>query len=185
MSLKPKIEAKTMNDAVVNEDLLARVVLGDRNAFQLLYEETSPKVYGVLLRMLGDASSAQDVLQDTYVRVWSRAGEFHGERGKVLAWIITIARYRALDLLRSQKRRVEVTREFSQDQKFSVDLSESDPRLYSCLETLADTQKSSVVASFVHGFTHEELAVQFAAPIGTIKSRIRRGLQRLKECLEQ
>ena len=94
-----------MQQQADNETLIARVGLGDRGAFKSLYVGTAPRVYAVILQMLRDPALAQDVLQDTYIKVWSRAQDYHHERGQVLGWIIGIARYRALDILRSEQRR--------------------------------------------------------------------------------
>lgn len=168
------------------EALIARTALGDRSAFQALYAATSPRVYSVLTAMLHDSATAQDVLQDTYVKVWGRSGEYHSERGQVLSWIIAIARYRALDLLRASKRRSG----FEQQAATALELTLPMNDVYSelleqCLARLAEIQRRSIVSAFVFGYTHEELAKSEETPIGTVKSRIRRGLARLRECLEQ
>lgn len=168
------------------ESLLARTAMADRAAFHALYGATSPRVYGVLVAMLRDEEIAQDVLQDTYVKVWGRAGEYHADRGQVLSWIIAIARYRALDLLRASKRRSSFEQQAGE--ALSLALPQADAfseLLKECLERLADIQRRSILYAFVHGYTHEELAEREATPVGTVKSRIRRGLQRLRECLEQ
>ncbi len=168
------------------ESLLARAALADRAAFHALYDATSPLVYGVLRAMLRDEESAQDVLQDTYVKVWGRAGEYHSDRGHVLSWIIAIARYSALDLLRASKRRSNFEQQAGETLLLTLpDTDTFSDSLKDCLDRLADLQRRSIFSAFVHGFTHEELAQRENAPLGTIKSRIRRGLQRLRECLEQ
>lgn len=170
------------------QELLARTVMGDRAAFHSLYTETSPTVFGVLKQMLPDTAVAEDVLQDAYVKVWSRAGEFHGERGKVLGWIIAIARYRALDVIRANKRRFEITSEANLvPESVAADggALELKTVLEECMSRLAELQRQSIIGAFVHGWTHEELANQLAQPIGTVKSRIRRGLNLLRECLER
>lgn len=168
------------------EALVARAAMADRKAFHRLYEMTSPRVYAVLVSMLHDKDMAQDVLQDTYVKVWGRAGEYHCERGQVLSWIIAIARYRALDLLRASKRRNTFEHQAGETLAPVLSIGDSFSDLMKdCLGRLADIQRHSIVAAFVHGFTHEELAAKEDAPLGTVKSRIRRGLRRLRECLEQ
>ncbi|GAB5452555.1 MAG: sigma-70 family RNA polymerase sigma factor [Halioglobus sp.] len=165
---------------------VSRCAMGDRKAFETLYTESSPSVYAVLMSMLHDAATAQDVLQDTYIKVWNRAGEYHAERGLVLSWIIAIARYRALDLLRASKRRSTYEQQSEQTPTtVPVSAGTTSQLLQECLERLADLQRKSILAAFVGGYTHEELAVREATPVGTIKSRIRRGLGRLRECLEQ
>jgi RNA polymerase sigma-70 factor (ECF subfamily) len=169
--------------------LIARTAREDRAAFRALYDATSPRVYGVLVALLRNDDTAQDVLQDTFVKVWARAGEYHSERGEVLSWIIAIARYRALDLLRASRRRSSYEQQAGESPLLTLPaVSASDEfslRLTDCLDRLAERQRRNIVAAFVRGFTHEELARQENTPLGTIKSRIRRGLQRLRECLEQ
>ena len=168
------------------ESLLASTALGDRVAFQQLYSDTSPRVYGVLMSMLSDRATAQDVLQDTYVKVWSRAGDYHAERGEVLSWIIAIARYRALDLLRASSRRQNFEHQAAEPEALTFSASdEFSELLQECLNRLAQLQRRSILEAFINGFTHEELASNEDTPIGTIKSRIRRGLVRLRECLDQ
>jgi len=168
------------------EVLLASTALGDRNAFQTLYSNTSPRVYAVLMSMLSDKATAQDVLQDTYVKVWSRASEYHSERGEVLSWIIAIARYRALDLLRAANRRQNFEQQAMAPQALSLSATNDfSDLLQECLDRLAQLQRRSILAAFINGFTHEELASLEKTPVGTVKSRIRRGLARLRECLEQ
>jgi RNA polymerase sigma-70 factor (ECF subfamily) len=168
------------------EVMLARSALGDRDAFQRLYEATAPRVYAVLLSMLRDSALAQDVMQDAYVKVWGQSRDYHADRGLVLSWIIAIARYRALDLLRASKRRDALEMEAVQQQSLTEPTQEGfSDLLRECLGKLADLQRRSIVAAFVNGFTHEELAAREATPVGTVKSRIRRGMQRLRECLQQ
>ncbi len=170
------------------QTLVARTVHGDRVAFQALYESTSPTVFGVLQRMLSDRAQAEDVLQDTYVKVWSRAGEYHYERGRVIGWVIGIARNRALDILRAKKRRGEVQSADSWPPETIAGNSgelEQNTVLQQCMERLAAIQQQSIIGAFVHGWTHEELAKLLSLPVGTVKSRIRRGLALLKDCLER
>ncbi len=168
------------------EAWLARSLDGDRGAFHQLYDATSPRVYAVLMKLLAEPAMAQDVLQDTYVKVWAQAEHYRSERGLVLSWIISIARYRAIDLLRAQGRRS--SHELAAGETQQSTSGNDDPLsdlLHECLAKLADLQRHTIQAAFVHGFTHTELAAREDAPVGTVKSRIRRGLQRLRECMEQ
>ena len=165
------------------ERLLANSVLGDRDAFAALYEATSSRVYALGLRMLGNRDQASDLLQDVYVRIWTRAGEYHAERGSVLAWLLSIARYRALDMLRFEGRRSPIGSETAEPELAGM-VDASTLALEECLDTLADSQRSSILTVFFDGLTHDELAAREQQPLGTVKSRIRRGLQRLKDCLD-
>lgn len=174
-------------DAVELERLLAACVVGDRDAFAALYKATSSRVFGLAMRMLGNRDQASDLLQDVYVRIWTRAGEYHAERGSVLAWVMSIARYRALDMIRFEGRRSpggEAKAEPAASMMADASSLASSLALQECLDTLADSQRSSILTVFFDGLTHDELAAREQQPLGTVKSRIRRGLKRLKDCLD-
>ena len=167
--------------------LMAKTVLRDQTAFKDLYDKTAHKVYGLILKMLGNKALAEDLLQDVYLRVWSQASQYQADKGPVVPWLLTVARYRALDLLRAEKRRENAMT--AHEENFSLEnvdapgnLSEE---LTHCLGRLAGEQLQSILQAFFFGLTHEELARRLSTPIGTVKSRIRRGLARLKECLEE
>ena len=172
--------------------LLSRTALGDRDAFKALYQATSPQILGLLIHMLGQRDRAEDALQDTYIKVWHRARDYHAERGQVNTWLASIARYRALDLLRADKTRQQrasrAKPELATEDELPDALAQSQSdngRLYDCLHQLNDRQRQSIGLAFFRGFTHEELAAQLAAPLGTVKAWIRRGLQQLRLCLEE
>ena len=182
--------------------LLHKVAAGDGRAFRELYDATSPRLFAIALKMLGATSAADDVLQDAYVQVWHRAGDYHVERGTVGTWLATIVRYRAIDQLR--RNRSETPFDDTFDKSFSRppdsfgsgngdDASgplgsaiaiDDNQFLAQCLERLSSTQRQSVALAFFRGLTHAELADATAQPLGTIKSRLRRSLQRLRECLD-
>jgi RNA polymerase sigma-70 factor (ECF subfamily) len=177
------------------QQLLARTTLRDRVAFKALYDRTSRIVYSLGLRMLGRVDLAEDLLQDVFLRVWHSTSEYHVERGRVIAWIVTIARHHAIDMRRRQMVATRVTVAPTQIDDDHEDpaagpfvsvlaLKQSD-RLRVCLERLTASQRRCLSAAFYQGLTHDELAAQLGLPLGTIKSRIRRGLQRLRECLTQ
>lgn len=171
--------------------LMAQVSLGDRAAFKTLYEHTAPDVMGLLRSMLRQGDLAEDLLQDTFVKVWHRAGDYHPERGQVSTWIASIARYAAIDALRARKirRGDDSLLDNLRDQRPSAfeqlagDAQEE--RLHHCMGTLSDDQKQSISLAFFGGYTHDELASQLDKPLGTVKAWIRRGLSKLRECLEQ
>lgn len=169
-------------------DLIGRSALGDRRAFKVLYDETAPRIFALILKMLRDRPLAEEVLQETYLRVWHRAGDYHAERGQVLTWLVSIARYRALDLIRARRDEVEVPDDLAAAQP-TPDLeaaARSDAsRLHRCMQTLTTDQRQTISLAFFHGLTHDELARQLETPLGTVKTWIRRGLARLKECLER
>lgn len=177
------------------EGLLAAVAGGDRAAFAELYAATSSHLMGLLMRMLQRRDWAEEALQDCYVRIWQKSESYQPERGSAMAWLATIARYRALDLLRM--RRPEVSEaSFDEDKPSPLereDESESPEdravereglgRLDECMKGLIDEQRRTVLLAYYEGYTHSEMARRMNAPIGTVKSWVRRGLIQLRECL--
>ena len=171
--------------------LLRAIAGGDREAFRQLYDETSPRLLGLALRLLRRRDAAADVVQETYVRIWQRADTYRPERGSGLGWLTTILRYRAIDRMRLREQRGEtLTPELADtlpDPGASpfegAASSEAGRRLRECLSRLDGKQQSAIVLAFVEGLTHEEIAGRIDSPVGTVKSWIRRGLKRLKDCL--
>ncbi len=181
-------EAETVNDDVL-AGLIAATARGDANAFERLYRETSAKLFGVCLRMLARAE-AEEVVQDVYVAVWRKADQFDPDRARGMTWLSMMARNRAIDRLRAN--RSEVAR--------SVIALEDEPaaaaddaaatmqdvhRLDDCLDELEAPRRTLIRTAFFEGATYEELAQRSATPLGTVKSWIRRGLLKLKACLER
>lgn len=171
--------------------LMAQVALGDRRAFQSLYEETAPDIMGLLSSMLRQRELAEDLLQDTFVKVWHRASDYHPERGQVTTWIASIARYAAIDSLRSRKIRqgddsgLSTLADENPDALERIAGLSEQQKLYHCMDTLSAEQKQSISLAFYRGYTHDELAQQLNSPLGTVKAWVRRGLKKLRECLEQ
>ncbi|WP_043769590.1 sigma-70 family RNA polymerase sigma factor [Algiphilus aromaticivorans] len=178
------------------QELLAATARGDRAAFSELYAATSAHLFALLLRILRRRDLAEEALQDCYVRIWQKSGSYSAERGAPVAWLASIARYRALDMLRA--RRPEVSEQQNEsgeppathvDEGIDVQRQAEDQheleRLHDCLAELGGEQRSAVMLAYYEGFTHPELAERMTAPLGTVKSWVRRGLQRLRECLEQ
>lgn len=172
--------------------LLGRVACGDQSAFRRLYDAMSPRIYGLCMRLLRRQDLAEEVLQDAFVRIWHHAGEYHAERGTPAGWMLTVARYRALDVLR--RRRFEVSMDQDSlmllaEQQIHLDELESDDAtflaLQGCLEEITPQQRDSILHAYYHGLSHEELSHAMNAPLGTVKSWVRRGLTSLKRCLEQ
>src|SRR5262245_2335951 len=166
---------------------LSRTALRDRAAFKTLYEHTSRIVYSLGLRILGHVDLAEDLLQDVFLRVWHSAADYHPERGRVIAWMVTIARHHAIDVRRRQSVAMRVTETRQAEdadaapgpflQVFAIKQAD---RLMDCLNRLAVSQRRCLNGAFYHGLTHDELAAQLGLPLGTIKSRIRRALLRLR-----
>ncbi len=172
--------------------LLAACARQDRAAFQRLYELTSPQLLGVLMRILKGRALAEDALQDVFVQVWRRAAEFQGERGSSWAWLIAIARYRAIDLQRRERRLagggLDGVEDIAGDQEPHDDLMSLGRRaavaLDRCVAALQPQQRDCILLSYQGGLTHSEVAARIGEPLGSVKSWIRRGLTALRRCLE-
>ena len=175
------------------DGLLARVAGGDRLAFGQLYDRTSPILFSVLMRILRRPDWAQAALQDSYIRVWNRSETYVPERSDPIAWLIGIARYRALDLLREQHPDDRII-----DDSEAVLLQLQDPaqnpeahaihadaiaRLDQCLRTMREEERVSLLLAYYQGYSHRELAQAMKAPLGTVKAWVRRGLVHLRACL--
>ena len=172
---------------------LTRAGSGDRQALRFVYEATSAKLFGVVLRILKDRSEAEDVLQEVYLTIWQKGTAFDSSRASPISWLVAIARNRAIDRLRSgsQLRRsapLEEAAEVSDVAPLASDLIEAEGesrKLAGCLEELEERQAKAIRAAFMDGFTYEQLAEAQNVPLGTMKSWIRRGLLRLKDCLQR
>ncbi len=175
-------------DSRAQAELLGRAGLGDRAAFGQFYDATAGQVFALGLRMLGDRARAEDLLQDTYLRAWYRAVDYHPGKGEPLAWLVAIARNRAIDIGRSASERAlpldGVLEEASGSGIADVADRQGDDQLHRCLGQLDAAQRQSIFCAFFHGLSHSEIAQRFSEPIGTVKTRIRRGLASLKQCLE-
>lgn len=175
------------------EALLGATARGEREAFRRLYEATSAKLFGVVLRIVRNRDAAEDVLQEVYLRIWNHAGAQRHGQGSALGWMISIARNRALDWRRSDRGEasLEETPEFeawsdpAADTAALAEASISARALHRCLKTLDGNERSCIVLSFMNGYSHQELADRLRSPLGSVKSWIRRGQIRLKECLER
>jgi RNA polymerase sigma factor (sigma-70 family) len=162
----------------------------DRSAFRTLYRLTSAKLFGVCLRICGDRQAAEDVLSDVYLTVWKRAGAYEPGRASPISWLATIARNRAIDWRRSSGRAppapVEEIAELADDRVSAEDTMLFDERaaqLHRCLDELEQRQRDAIRTAFFDGLTYAELATRDSVPLGTMKSWVRRGLLRLKDCL--
>ena len=172
--------------------LLAACSRSDRQAFQQLYELSSPQLFGCLLKMLRNRALAEEALQDTYVQVWRGAAEFARERGSSWAWLIAIARYRAIDLQRRERRLagggMDGVEDIAGDQEPHDDLMALGRRaavaLDRCVAALQPQQRDCILLSYQGGLTHSEVAARIGEPLGSVKSWIRRGLAALRRCLE-
>jgi len=181
--------------------LLQRVAIRDEAALAELYDRHSRRAYSVIMRILGSQSDAEDVLQETFVRVWSRAETYDALMGTPSAWLTRIARNRAIDRLRARRVRGNIT------VGPIVQAGDTAPRLEepvtrdtpetvlegrtmagavrTALAALTPAQRALIEAAYFEGYTHSELATRFGVPLGTVKTRIRTGLAAMRDRLEQ
>lgn len=169
--------------------LLARSAHGDRIAFKALHALTHRQLFAVIRRILGDHAQAEEALQDVYVRIWQSAHAFDATRGSPLAWMVSVARYRAIDLVRRNAARDAPAVEGVEgaplvEPAAGIDLADAQA-LDHCLGELAEEQRRCVVLAYAHGFSREELAERFDRPVGTIKSWLHRALAALRTCLDR
>ena len=175
------------------EDLLRQIALGKTKAFETVYERTSAKLMSVVLAIIRDRQTAEDLLQEIYLRVWFDAARYDPVRGRPMTWLITIARSRAIDRLRTERRRsldgdveeIEYLHDPSPSAEDAAAQSETLRRLSDCMSEIAVDQQQCIQLAYLRGYTHMELAERLNTPLGTVKSWIRRGLQQLNECLNR
>lgn len=169
---------------------LERVAEGDRAAFEEVYRRTSAKLFSVCLRILPVRQEAEEALQEAYLSIWRRAESFDAARGSAMTWLITLTRNRAVDRLRAAGKIVSAPVELADqvaDPALSasalLELSEDEQKLSHCLGTLDGSEARLIRTAFFEGSTYAELAERASTPLGTIKSRIRRALIKLRDCL--
>lgn len=175
-------------------ELLARSSRGDAEAFRQLYTSTSPRLFALCKRLLRDEAWAEEVLQESFIKVWHHAAQFSASKASAMTWMATIVRNQALDRLRQAKTRPNVadevayeTLEFASlepEPDARQQMGEDAERLLHCLQQLKPEQRECILQAFYHGQTHDELAHTLAKPLGTVKAWIRRGLEQLRGCLQ-
>ena len=166
--------------------LMARVCERDPDAFESIYDLHHRLVYGVAARMLGDATAAEDVTQSVFFKVWDSPRRYRG--GNFAAWIVRVTRNRALDVLRGRASRREIELPETLPEGESMEDAAATrldaARVRRALTALPDEQRQAIELGFFGGITHEEIARRTGIPLGTIKTRIRSGLRRLRTALE-
>lgn len=185
---RPTALHHSRNDLVL---LMSAIANDDRSALAELYRRTSAKLYGICLRTLNSETEAEEALQDVYVTVWRKAGLYDGDKASAITWLAVVARNQCLDRLRRKRIAIapieaadEVPSE--SDSAFEViERAEDRRHLVMCLDELEDAQRGYINSAFMEGLTYTELALQNEVPVGTMKSWIRRGLLRLRGCLER
>jgi RNA polymerase sigma-70 factor (ECF subfamily) len=175
-----------MNPTPSSETLIRRVVSGDEDALLALYQKHSRAVYSLVIYIVKEPATAEELLQDVFTTLWQKAHSFDPKRGRVETWLLQIARNHAIDWLRQQRRRVRETVSLEDDaQHESVADSQSSPveqfnDLSGLLKALPLAQRQVIELAYFQGFTHTEIAAKLNLPMGTVKSRILLGLQKLR-----
>ena len=172
--------------------LLGACARGDRSAFENLYRQTSAKLFGVALRIVRQEDLAEEVLQDCYVRIWNRAGDYREGVAAPMTWMASIVRNRSLDFLRRPNLEVidvdgDLIESVASDAPgplAALEQARDGSALARCLGGLEARQRQAILLAFHGGLSHSELAAHLRQPLGTVKTWVRRGLARLKTCLE-
>ena len=172
--------------------LLGKCALRDQRAFAELYTLTAPKLYGVALRILRRQDWAEEALQECYVNIWNHAGHYAVQRSAPLTWMTSIVRNRCLDWLRRPRQEttgeeydiaVEAWQDDAPGPVEQLIASSEAAALARCLQQLESKQRQSIMLAFFNGLSHSEVAGHLRQPLGTVKTWVRRGLERLKACL--
>lgn len=174
-------------------ELLVAVAGGDGGAFERLYQSTCTKLFGICLRIVQQRSEAEDVLQDVYATIWRKAEQYDATRASAITWLVMLARNKAIDRRRAggvEHQDVPIdlvgnVRDPAPSPSAAAEASEQRRRLDACLGELEASRRHLIRVAFFEGATYEELAARSGAPLGTVKSWIRRSLQRLKACLDR
>lgn len=182
--------------STIDPHLLARVVKGDQQAFSELYDQSSVLLYSVAVRILRDQEQAAELLQEVYLEVWRKIARYDVGRGSPIAWLIILTRSRAIDRLRARSSRVPNSEPLEgssaaqvADQRPGPFESQEDQELRKlvddALNTLPSAQQQAIELAYYEGLTHMEIAARLNQPLGTVKTRIKLGLSKLREILRQ
>jgi RNA polymerase sigma-70 factor (ECF subfamily) len=170
-------------------DLISRCALRDRAAFRSLYDRTSAKLFGVVLRILKDRSEAEEAVQEVYVKIWQRADRYVAGDTSPISWLVAVARNHALDILRARRPRaddidvaLEIPDAGPSPERATAD-SQERGRIERCLATLEPDRAEAVRGAYLDGYSYDELAQRYAVPLNTMRTWLRRSLLKLRECL--
>ena len=187
--------AATTNPSTDLQQLLARVALGDRTAFRRLYDATAPSLFGVALRIVRQRDRAEEVLQDAFVNAWNRAAGYQAALSQPMTWLTAIVRNRALDELRSARQNADSMDDQEGEGVAAIEDTQPGPlglleqaadalAIRDCLDAIEGSQRQCLALVYYHGYSHSEVAAHVGSPIGSVKVWLRRGLDKLKRCLE-
>jgi RNA polymerase sigma-70 factor (ECF subfamily) len=172
------------------EGMIARMAMGDRAALSALYAATSAKLFGIALRVLEDRAEAEDALQEIYVKLWHNAGRYRSNGLSPMTWLITVARNHAIDRLRARRSRRAAPIEAAAELPDGGDTPEEaamassmKARIGHCLQTLDPDRADAICRCYLGGEAYADLATRYGVPLNTIRTWLRRGLLKLRECL--
>jgi RNA polymerase sigma-70 factor, ECF subfamily len=171
------------------ELILAQVAKGDDAAFRALYDQAAPAVLGIVRRVVRDPAQSEEVMQEVLLEIWRTAARFDPSAGSAAAWIMTVAHRRAVDRVRSEQRAAErelraATASIAYDEVSDAALTSLEhQRVRRCLDGLTDLQRESVTLAYYGGYSYREVAQLLGVAVGTVKTRMRDGLIRLRDCL--
>jgi RNA polymerase sigma-70 factor (ECF subfamily) len=169
--------------------LIGAVARGDEQSFDELYDHLAPAVFGTVRSVLRDPAQSEEVTQEVLVEIWRCAPRFERSRGSAMAWVTTVAHRRAVDRVRAEQKaaerelRVAGSRPAVEDVAESVEVRLDHQRVRRCLGTLTEIQREALTLTFFHARSHREVAALLGLPLGTVNTRIRDGLIRLRDCL--
>ena len=172
-------------------DLIAATARADRDGFRALYRATSAKLFGVCLRILRDRSEAEDAVQEVFTRVWINARSYDADKARAMTWLIAIARNHAIDRLRTRPAQetqagddaIDIADHAPGPEAQAVARSEAQ-RVSDCFDTLEPARAAAIRGAYLNGLSYEDLSRRHEVPLNTMRSWLRRGLIKLKECLE-
>lgn len=196
MTEDPAVPGPRSLDAQAGEQsdldaLIRTVARGDEQAFEYLYDQISPSVYGLIRRILRDPAQSEEVAQEVLVEIWRSACRFDDHRGSALSWVMTLAHRRAVDRVRSAQASTDreeraavaqATLPYDEVEEEVTSRIERE-RVRRCLDTLTELQRQSVKLAYYGGYTYREVAKLLSTSLGTVKTRMRDGLIRLRDCL--
>jgi RNA polymerase sigma-70 factor (ECF subfamily) len=185
----PDVGDALSGTADTNEQRLVRVAQGDRAAFSALYDSTASRVFGLVRRLLVDSAQAEEVTQEVYLEIWQSASRFEATRGSAMSWMLTLAHRRAVDRIRSAQssrdRDVKIgIRDYDREYDHvseTVEVRLESERVKRALVKLTELQRQAVVLAYFKGLSHSEVATLLHVPVGTVKTRLRDGMIRLRD----
>ena len=179
-----------------DQSLIRLIARSQESALSELYDRYSRLVYSLALNAVGDPAIAEEITQEVFIRVWDHAGTYRVEKSKVVTWIASITRYRSIDVIRRRKVRPEgqsvswdiesfAVETGSMNVEESVEVSQRRQRVRQAISMLPDEQRQALAYAYFQGYTHREIAEILGEPLGTVKTRIRLAMQKLRQLLEQ